>query len=231
MILFDAEGAVAAASTRLQDAGIVVNTSAKNEHVPEIERAGRQLKKRVGAIWNTLIVNLVYYSCKMINIFPKRYTMGGMSPRELFTGMKFDYLRDATIGFGEYIHVHMDDNVTNTMQERTLGAILLGPAGNLQGSYLFMSLTTWKVIKHRSWTNLLMPAENINLINGRAARDGNKMDVNVKMRIGFYLFDEVINDQDYNVEVPEQRVDSGPIIHDDVETVSKFLIWKLKVIM
>ena len=57
MILFDGEGAVAASTTRLQEAGIVVNTSAKNEHVPEIERAGRQLKERVRAIWNTLPYN------------------------------------------------------------------------------------------------------------------------------------------------------------------------------
>ena len=64
-----------------------------------------------------------------------------------------------------------------------------------------------------------MKAEIINLINGRAARDGNEMDVNVEMRIGGYPIDEVINDQDYNVEVPEQRVDPGPIIHDDLDGV------------
>jgi len=105
------------------------------------------------------------------------------------------------------------------MQEQTLGAISRCPAGNLQDSYLFTSLTTWKDIKRRSWTNLTMPAEIINLINGRASRDGNEMDVNVEMRIRGYPIDEVINDQDHNVEVPEERVDPGPIIHDDRDGV------------
>ena len=40
-------------SRRLNDLGIVVNQTAKNEHVPEIERAGRTLKERVRVAWNT----------------------------------------------------------------------------------------------------------------------------------------------------------------------------------
>ena len=43
MILFDGEGAVASATTYLQETGITVNTTVKNEHIPEVERAGHQL--------------------------------------------------------------------------------------------------------------------------------------------------------------------------------------------
>ena len=60
----------------------------RNEHVPEVERAGRTLIERVRAVWNTLpfkltssmIIGLTYYACKMINIFPKVNSIGGVAP-------------------------------------------------------------------------------------------------------------------------------------------------------
>ena len=39
-----------------------------------------------------------------------------------------------------YAQVHEDRNVTNTLEERTQGAICLGPTGNLQGTYNFFTL-------------------------------------------------------------------------------------------
>jgi hypothetical protein len=56
------------------------------------------------------------------------------------------------------------------MRERTSGAISLGPSGNIQGGYNFLSLLTWKVIKRRSWTVIPMPTEFINIINAKATR-------------------------------------------------------------
>jgi len=64
------------------DLRIVVNQTAKNDHVSE--RAGCTLKECVRAVWNTLpynltndmIVSLAYYACRMINIFPKVNSSG-----------------------------------------------------------------------------------------------------------------------------------------------------------
>jgi hypothetical protein len=47
-IVCDGEEAVAALRTNIEAKGITVNLTAKSEHVPEIERAGRQMKERVG---------------------------------------------------------------------------------------------------------------------------------------------------------------------------------------
>ena len=64
-----------------------------------------------------------------------------------------------------------------------------------------------------------MPAEIIYLINQRAERDGNDLDVNVEMRIGGYPIDEVINDQEFDLDIPEQRIDPGPPVLDDQERI------------
>ena len=164
-IFCDNEGAVEALRQELQNKSIKISSAAKGEHVPEIERAGRVLKERVRSYWNTLpfrltkelLKQLVYYCVAMINLFPKVNSVGNRSPKELFTGIKTNYIRDCKIGFGEYVQVHEDDQITNTLKERTLAAISLGPVGNLQGSYKFLSLTTGKVVKRRDWTHLPMP--------------------------------------------------------------------------
>ena len=45
------------------------------------------------------------------------------------------------------------------MISRTVGGISLGPTGNIQGTYKFMSLLTGKLIRARSFTPLPMPDE------------------------------------------------------------------------
>jgi hypothetical protein len=138
LIFSDNEGAIEASRLHLADKGIVISPVAKDEHVPEIERAGRVLKERVRAYWNTLpfkldkelLKNLVNYCVFAINLFPKDNSIGN-SPREEFTGIKTMYTRDCKIGYGDYVQVHEDDMPTNTLRERTIAAISLGPVGNL----------------------------------------------------------------------------------------------------
>jgi hypothetical protein len=50
--------------------------------------------------------------------------------------------------------VHTDPDITNTMEPRTRWGIYLGPTRNLQGSYVFMSLTTGKRIVRRKLTEM-----------------------------------------------------------------------------
>jgi hypothetical protein len=58
---------------------------------------------------------------------------GRVLPREVFLGRKLDYNKDIKLSFGDYAQVHQDDVITNTMAERTVGALALGPMGNIQG--------------------------------------------------------------------------------------------------
>ena len=53
------------------------------------------------------------------------------------TGKALDWKKMCKLHFGAYAKVHDYRNVTNTLEERTQGAICLGPTGNLQGTYNF----------------------------------------------------------------------------------------------
>jgi hypothetical protein len=46
-VLCDGEGAFSSLVTYIQSNGIAVNSTTRNEHVPDIELAGRTLKERV----------------------------------------------------------------------------------------------------------------------------------------------------------------------------------------
>jgi hypothetical protein len=182
-IFSDGEGAIVSCSQALQAKGVTIDITSKNEHVPEIERAGRQLKERVRAHWNTLpyelnlllLVALVKFCCSTINSFPKENSIGSISPKELFTGIKVDLKRDFKVPFGEYCQIHEDDIQTNTLKERTVGAIALGSTGNLHGAYTFLNVSTGKVIRRRSWTRLPIPSEVIKIINDMAQRENGKL--------------------------------------------------------
>eukprot|EP01040_Poterioochromonas_malhamensis_P015934 gene15934-biopygen3808 len=63
----------------LGDIGIKLNLASKGEHVPEVERAIRQIKERVRGFINMLpyrlpnimVVHLVYHCVWAINLFPR----------------------------------------------------------------------------------------------------------------------------------------------------------------
>jgi hypothetical protein len=150
----------------LATAGIVLNTTAANEHVPKIERQIRVIKERVHATRHTLpfkvippltmLMDLVYSTTIWLNAFPPKDGVSShISPRNIITGITFDYNKHCRAQFGSYVQTHKEPATTSsTMQARTLGAICLGPTGNLQGSYKFLNLRTGQRITRRKWTDL-----------------------------------------------------------------------------
>ena len=60
------------------------------------------------------------------------------------------------VPFGAYCEVHVDPDITNTMEPRTEWGIFLGPTGNMQGSYKFLSLSTGKKVTRRKFTEMPM---------------------------------------------------------------------------
>ena len=61
-------------------------------------------------------------------------------------GKYIDWKKSCKIQFRAYTQVHEDRNVTNTLEERTQGAICLRPTGNLQGTYNLFSMRSGKKI-------------------------------------------------------------------------------------
>ena len=120
-----------------------------------------------------MVERLVYFVVTCINMVPRPYQY--MSPRVEFTVRKVDFKLDCQLEFGEYVQVSDDNDTTNTMASRTTGAICMGPVGNLQGTYKFMSLVTWKILKRRSWVPLPLSNEIIDHINNQSKAEQSKL--------------------------------------------------------
>jgi hypothetical protein len=152
-----------------------VNLTSANEHVPEIERRIRVVKERARSSRHSLPFNriprlltiyIVFKAVKLLNYFPPK---GGISdtvsPRTIMTGETLNYKTQLTLQIGQYCQVHEEFTPRNSQLPRTQGAICLGPSGNLQGGFKFMSLTSGKVISRRTWDNIPMPDSVIKRVN------------------------------------------------------------------
>jgi hypothetical protein len=186
----------------LSSNGIVLNTTAANEHVPKIERQIRVIKERVRATRHTLpfkvipltmLISLVYSSILWINAFPpKGGVSNDISPRNIMTGIQFDYNKHCQLPFGAYVQAHQEPSPTNTQAARTVGAICLGPTGNIQGSYKFLNLRTARLITRRRWTTLPMPQEVIDRVNQLGKAEGQPELLNFYDRKGRLIGDSEI---------------------------------------
>ncbi len=221
-ILSDGEGAIATIKHSLESAGIAVEQASKNEHVPIIERAIRQVKERVRAFVNTLpfkltkemLIYLVYFVVTMINSFPRSTSaIEGVAPKTKLTGKVLDYKTDLQLEFGDYVQANEENNKTNSLDARTFPAVCLGPVGNIQSSYYFMNLNTWQVVKRRSWVKMPLPNQVIDKINSRSEREQASLGPgDNRFRIGE---SEIIKDNDLDdqplVELPfEDGNDNHP---------------------
>lgn len=157
----------------LAEVGIALNTTARDEHVGDVERFIRTVKERMRAMYNTLpflhipprlIIEMAKHAVFWLNAFPQANGIGGnRSPRSIVTGATLDYMKHCRYQFGEYVQTHEEHD--STMAPRTIGALALRPTGNAQGSFYFFSLSTGRVITRNRATRLPMPAEVIDQVH------------------------------------------------------------------
>jgi hypothetical protein len=144
-----------------------VNLATASKHVPEIERSIWVVKERCRAVRHSLpfdripklmMIQLVLHVTKMLNHFPTKAGISDtISPRTIMTGETLNYKKHLSLQFGEYCQVHQEDTPRNSQLPRTIGAICLGPTGNVQGGFYFMSLQSGLKISRRSWDRIPMP--------------------------------------------------------------------------
>jgi hypothetical protein len=108
-----------------------------------------------------------------LNFFPPS---GGvsptLSPQTIVTGLNVDCEKHCRIPFGGYAQVHAEPKPTNdALLSRTVGGISLGPTGNIQGTYKFLSMLTGCLIQARSFTPLPMPSDVIHAVNAMETPD------------------------------------------------------------
>jgi hypothetical protein len=70
---------------------------------------------------------------------------------------KLDFAKHYRSPFGTYCEVHNEQAPTNSMVTCSTPAIVLGPMGNLQGTYKFFSLAMGKKVKQRALMPYPMP--------------------------------------------------------------------------
>ena len=192
----------------LAELGITLNTVARGEHVPEVERHIRTLKERARCVYTTLpftkipgrmVAELIYYSVFWLNSFPARDGISAtLSPRAIVTGSHIDFNKHCKLEFGAYVQAHEEHD--NTMSTRTTGAIALRPTGNVQGGYYLYSLSTGRVLNRNHWTALPMPQDVIDRVHTLARRAAANVALTFADRTGDIIpdyDDDDDNDDDY----------------------------------
>jgi hypothetical protein len=104
-----------------------------------------------------MIIELMHFCVLWLNSFPvKSGVSEKWSPRELISRHWLDAKLHCKTPSGAYCEMHKDPDITYTMEPRTKWGICMGPIGNLQGSYKFMSLTTRTKIAWHKFTEMQM---------------------------------------------------------------------------
>jgi hypothetical protein len=82
-----------------------------------------------------------------LNLFPAKGGISDyLSPHVILTGKNIDYNKHCQVPFGAYVQCNNENNPTNSNAPRTLDAIYLRPATNLQGGHEVMNLATGQVL-------------------------------------------------------------------------------------
>ena len=133
-------------------------TCGKDDHVPEVERSVQTQKNENRAVCHAMpyrclprimIRELIKQGNAFLNAFGSNDAVGnGLSPRNIIDNLPHIDAKDLKYEFGEYVQLHIQQQRTNTMSPRTIGAIVLGPR-NILGLYNFMSLETGQQIDGR----------------------------------------------------------------------------------
>jgi hypothetical protein len=112
------------------------------------------------------MIHIVLNSVKLLNLFPPKGGISDtLSPKTIMSGETLNYKKQLSLQIGQYCQVHEEDTPRNSQAPRTKGAICLGPSGNKQGGFKFMSLNSGKKITRRSWDAIPMPDTVIDRVN------------------------------------------------------------------
>jgi hypothetical protein len=169
---------------------VALNTRAAYEHIGELERKIRVIKERARGTFKTLpykklpklmVIELLHFCVMWINSFPVKSGISEKwSPQELVSRHKLDAKLHCRAPFGSYCEVHVDPEITNTLEPRTKWEICMGPMGNLQGSYKFLSLATGKKVMRRKFTKMPVTEAVIEQVEEMAVKDGAVKAINFK---------------------------------------------------
>jgi hypothetical protein len=159
-----------------------------------------------------MIIELIYFCVMWVNSFLVKFGVSKKwSPRELVLRHKLDAKLHCKAPFKSYCEVHVDPDITHTMEPRTKWAICLGPTGNRQGSYNFVSFTTGNKIIRRNFTEMPVTESVIKQVKQMAAKDKLQKGLSFTNRHGEeYKFD---NYEEYEMVIESSKAAPFPDIN------------------
>jgi len=98
-----------------------------------------------------------------INIRRSTVLNQNVCARAAFTGLKPDFWKELSLGFGDYCKVY--DGTDNTTKSRSIPCIALYPCCNTTGSWAFYSLLTKTRIRRMQWKKMVTSIEFIEKMN------------------------------------------------------------------
>jgi len=199
--------------------GNILDTGGASISVPMVERKIRTIKERIRAVINTLPYSLtekleewlVRGSIYTINLVPTRNSYEFASPREKLYGCIIDAKMDLRHGFGDYCQVHEDD-IDNSMKERTVGALALKPTGATDGSWYYWTIRTGKIVRRRRATDLPLPDTVVEAINKAAAKRRRWRAKDTQVRFDKWQIDDGI------------VLDELPVVHEPEVVEQEFIV-------
>jgi hypothetical protein len=131
------------------------------------------------------------------------------------TGTTLDFAKYYKVPFGAYVETHEENHPTNTMVERTRGAICLGPSANFQGSYKFLFLCTGRKIIRKQLREVPMPESVIKCVESIALRDKKSGNMEFADQNGIPIVDEDENDDNPGDDLTE--ADTAGLNYPDLD--------------
>ena len=147
-----------------------------------------------------MVSELVFFAIKCRNMFPSPNGISTtLSPLAIVTGADKPDFTHLQLEFGTFVHIFNDNNPTNTMAQRTTGAIALNSTGNTKGGYFFLNLETGKRVPRHQWTVLPMPNSVMQQVHFLGLRDNMPLlkdyDLLFERRPGVPLDDSTLADE------------------------------------
>jgi hypothetical protein len=113
-----------------------------------------------------MTIHMVLNVVKLLTYFPTKAGFSShRSPRMIMASKLLNYKRDLALEFGTYCQVHAHHTPRNSIKACTEGGVCLGPIGNEQGGFKFMSQQSGHKFMAHKWTQLPIPSEVIKRVN------------------------------------------------------------------
>jgi hypothetical protein len=222
----DAEATLTAQIPALNALGIELEVSSPGTHAVVAERKIGLIRVGMRKILSmlpyklprSLLKWLVAYLVRWMNSFPSPSGPLSVPPRELFSGRKVDYKRDAPAEFGAYAQVVVPS--AGKMEPRTEAGLVMLPTSNRQGGVHFYLVATGDVLVRNQFKVLPMPIELIDEINRRAVKESGVDEasrVNPDVMLERQGGNHVVIDDD---TPPEDFGVVDPVVNDPIHEVA-----------